>query len=66
MEGNDKALGKGGRLLLTSAMSEQPARQFGLVIGAGPAIVLEALVDPQADVSAVGLESREHELALAR
>ena len=67
VEGNDEALGERRRLLPgIEPVREQPAGQFGLVVGAGPAIVRQALVDPEADVAAGGLEGVEHHLVFAR
>ena len=44
---------------------QEPARQFGLSEGAEPAVVAEALVDPEADMAASGFERGVHDFVFA-
>ena len=37
-------------------MREQPVRQLRLIVGAGPAVVVQSLVVPEADVPVLGFE----------
>ena len=47
-------------------MFQQPAWQLGFVVGAGPAVVFQALVEPEPDVAPGSFESLVQQLALAR
>ncbi len=78
VEGDGDLFGEGGELgfgvgwvvvdglaLGVEAVFEEPAGEFGFVVGAGPGVVVEALVFPVADVAAFGFEGVVHELGLA-
>ena len=54
-----------GLALGVEVEGEEPAGEFGLVVGAGPTVVLEALEDPETDVAVFSFEGVEHELGLA-
>src|SRR6266567_1519785 len=66
MQRHDETFGEGLRLGCgVEAVGKEPAGQLGLVVGTGPAVVVHACVDPEADVAAVGLECVEHQIAFA-
>src|ERR1039458_1083640 len=70
VEWNEEALGEGRRFRDRRSrrgrvVHEEPAGQLRLTVGAGPAVVLESLVEPQANVAACNLEGLKHEFTLA-